>query len=105
MNYNGQTISSDIIRSFVGFTFFFLILIGIITLILSLMGLDFITSLTGAVTAVANVGPGLGEVIGPAGNFSTLPDMAKWTLSVGMLMGRLEVITVLVMFTSAYWHR
>lgn len=105
MQYNGQPITSDIIRSFVGFTFFFLMLTGIMTLLLSLMGLDFITSLTGAVTAIANVGPGLGEIIGPAGNFAPLPDMAKWVLAVGMLMGRLEIITVLVMFTSAYWRR
>ena len=105
MQYNGQPINSDIIRSFVAFTFFFLMLIGIMTLLLSLMGIDFITSLTGAVTAIANVGPGLGGVIGPAGNFAPLPDMAKWVLAVGMLMGRLEVITVLVLFTSAYWRR
>ena len=105
MQYNNQPINSDIIRSFVAFTFFFLMLIGIMTLLLSLMGLDFITSLTGSVTAIANVGPGLGDIIGPAGNFSTLPDIAKWVLVVGMLMGRLEVITVLVLFTSAYWRR
>lgn len=105
MRYNDQPITSDIIRSFVGFTFFFLMLTGIMTLLLSLMGLDFITSLTGSVTAIANVGPGLGDIIGPAGNFAPLPDMAKWVLAVGMLMGRLEVITVLVMFTSAYWRR
>ncbi len=105
IQYNGQPITSEITRSFVGFTFFFLMLTGIMTLLLSLMGLDFITSLTGAVTAIANVGPGLGDIIGPAGNFSSLPDMAKWVLSIGMLMGRLEIITVLVMFTKAYWQR
>ena len=105
LQYNNQPINSDIIRSFVGFTFFFLMLIGIMTLLLSMMGLDFITSLTGSVTAIANVGPGLGDIIGPAGNFAPLPDMAKWVLVVGMLIGRLEVITVLVLFTSAYWRR
>ncbi|MBO9481514.1 hypothetical protein J7439_08770 [Salinisphaera sp. G21_0] len=62
-----------------------------------------ITSLSGATTAVANVGPGLGAVIGPAGNLSSLPDAAKWLLSVGMLLGRLEVITVIVLFTPAFW--
>lgn len=104
MQYNGQNLNSEIIRSFVGFTFFFLILTSIITLLLSLMGLDLITSLTGAMTAIANVGPGLGTIIGPAGNFSTLPDAAKWVLSVGMLMGRLEITTVLILFTTAYWR-
>jgi len=63
-----------------------------------------ITALTGAATAVCNVGPGLGEIIGPAGNFSTLPDTAKWLLSIGMLLGRLEIITVLVLLTPAFWR-
>ncbi|MDC6625597.1 potassium transporter TrkH, partial [Leclercia adecarboxylata] len=66
--------------------------------------LDPITALTGAATAVCNVGPGLGEIIGPAGNFSTLPDAAKWLLSIGMLLGRLEIITVLVLLTPAFWR-
>ena len=101
--YNGQQIGSDILRSLIGFTFFFLLLIALMSLLLSLCGLDPITSLTGATTAVANVGPGLGKVIGPAGNFHSLPDIAKWTLSVGMLLGRLEVITVLVLLTPAFW--
>lgn len=69
-----------------------------------MMGLDAVTSITGAVTAVANVGPGMGEVIGPTGNFATLPDLAKWTLSFGMLMGRLEILTVLVVFFPAFWR-
>ena len=102
--YNGQPINSDILRSLVGFCFFFALLITAMTLLLSLCGLDPITSLSGAATAVANVGPGLGEIIGPAGNFSTLPNNAKWVLSFGMLMGRLEVITVLVLFTPAFWR-
>ncbi|MGB1271284.1 MAG: potassium transporter TrkG [Endozoicomonas sp.] len=69
------------------------------------MGLDFITSLTGAVTAIANVRPGLGGLIGPAGNFAALPDMAKWVLAISMLMGRLEVITILVLFSLAFCRR
>ena len=60
-------------------------------------------SLTGAATAVCNVGPGLGPIIGPVGNFSTLPDSAKWLLTIGMLLGRLEILTVLVLFTKAFW--
>ncbi|MEF1220609.1 potassium transporter TrkG, partial [Photobacterium damselae] len=72
--------------------------------VLGLMGLDPITSITGAVTAVANVGPGMGTVIGPTGNFAGLPDAAKWVLSFGMLMGRLEILTVLVVFSPAFWR-
>ncbi len=101
--YNGQQIGSDILRSLIGFTFFFVLLIALISLLLALCGLDPITSLSGATTAVTNVGPGLGDIIGPAGNFLSLPDGAKWILSVGMLLGRLEVITVLVLLTPAFW--
>ena len=71
--------------------------------LLTLTGLDWVTSLTGAATAVCNVGPGLGNIIGPVGNFSTLPDSAKWLLTVGMLLGRLEILTVLVPFTRTFW--
>ncbi|MGI9282823.1 MAG: TrkH family potassium uptake protein [Endozoicomonas sp.] len=102
-SYNGQQITSDILRSLIAFCFFFALLTTTLTLLLSLLGLDLVTSLSGAATAVANVGPGLGDTIGPAGNFASIPDAAKWLLSVGMLMGRLEVITVLVLFTPAFW--
>ncbi|HJS30683.1 MAG TPA: potassium transporter TrkG, partial [Alphaproteobacteria bacterium] len=71
---------------------------------LALVGLDLVTSLTGAATAVGNVGPGLGDIIGPAGNFSTLPDGAKWLLAIGMLLGRLEMLTVLVLFSRTFWR-
>ena len=68
------------------------------------MGLDFMTAVSGAATAIANVGPGLGEVIGPSGNFASLPDAAKWLLSAGMLLGRLEIFTVLVLLTPTFWR-
>jgi len=101
--YNGHNLDEDIVRSILTFSFFFTITIGAIALGLSLLGLDLITALTGAATAVCNVGPGLGPIIGPAGNFASLPDGAKWLLSIGMLLGRLEVITVLVLLTPAFW--
>ncbi|MNM86663.1 Trk system potassium uptake protein TrkH [compost metagenome] len=62
------------------------------------------TSLTGAASTVAGVGPGMGPIIGPAGNFAPLPDAAKWLLSGGMLLGRLEIITMLVLLTPAFWR-
>lgn len=101
--YNNHTLDEEIVRSLITFSFFFAITIGVIALGLSLMGLDWITALTGAATAVCNVGPGLGPIIGPAGNFSTLPDAAKWLLTLGMLLGRLEILTVLVVITPAFW--
>jgi len=71
--------------------------------VLTAVGLDPLTAISGAATALANVGPGLGEIIGPAGNFSTLPDAAKWILSLGMLLGRLELITLLILLVPAFW--
>jgi len=102
--YNNREISEDIIRSLISFSFFFALTIALLALSLSFVGLDFMTSMTGAITAVCNVGPGLGSVIGPAGNFATLPDAAKWLLSAGMLLGRLEIMTVLVVITPGFWR-
>jgi len=102
--YNGHSINEDIFRSLVGFSFFFAMTIALLALALSLFGYDLVTSLSGAATAVANVGPGLGHIIGPAGNFSSLHDGAKWLLALGMLMGRLEIITVLVLLTPGFWR-
>lgn len=102
--YNNREIGEDIIRSLVSFSFFFALTIGFLALALSAFGLDFMTSMTGAITAVTNVGPGLGQTIGPVGNFASLPDGAKWLLSIGMLLGRLEIMTVLVLLTPGFWR-
>ncbi|UYG01223.1 TrkH family potassium uptake protein [Halomonas sp. GD1P12] len=104
-HYNQQPVTSDISRSVVAFSFFFFITIAVLALLLSVLGLDLVTAVTGAATAVANVGPGLGDTIGPAGNFYTLPDAAKWLLCIGMLMGRLEILTVVVLMTPMFWRR
>lgn len=103
-HYNGRKVNDIIVRSVVAFASAFIATIIVLAAALSLTGLDPITSITGAITAVANVGPGLGPVIGPAGNFADLPNSAKWMLSVGMLMGRLEIMTVLVLATPAFWR-
>ncbi|WP_280552966.1 TrkH family potassium uptake protein [Halomonas sp. 25-S5] len=103
--YNGQPLTDDVTRGVVAFSFFFFLTIAGVALGLSLMGLDIVTALSGAATSVANVGPGLGDTIGPAGNFSSLPDAAKWLLSLAMLMGRLEILTVLVLFTPMFWRK
>ena len=75
-----------------------------LTIALMAMGLDFLTSASGAATALSNVGPGLGDTIGPAGTFEPLPGMAKWLLSFGMLLGRLELFTLLVLFIPRFWR-
>jgi len=102
--YNEREITDEVIRSIVAFSFFFFITVGFVALVLALQGLDLVTSLSGAATAVCNVGPGLGSTIGPSGNFASLPDSAKWVLSAGMLMGRLEIMTVLVLFSRRFWQ-
>ncbi|MDG1581332.1 TrkH family potassium uptake protein [Pseudomonas sp. GOM6] len=101
--YNNHNLDEDIVRSLITFSFFFTITIGVLALALTLTGLDWVTALTGAATAVCNVGPGLGPIIGPAGNFASLPDSAKWLLTAGMLLGRLEILTVLVLVTRTFW--
>ena len=102
--YNGHRLDEEIVRSILTFSFFFAITICAIALALSLLGLDWMTALTGAASTVSGVGPGLGETIGPAGNFASLPDAAKWILSLGMLLGRLEIITVFVLCIPAFWR-
>ena len=103
-NYNGRSVSDEIISSMIAYTFIFLLCLLIITTLLASLELDFITALSGALTSLTNVGPGLGEIIGPAGNFSSLPDAAKWILSVGMLMGRLEILSVVIVLSPAFWR-
>jgi len=103
-NYNGRAVSDDIISSMIAYTFIFLLCLLVLTVSLASMQLDFITSLSGALTALTNVGPGLGDIIGPSGNFGPLPDAAKWMLGVGMLMGRLEILSVVVVLSPAFWR-
>ncbi|MBD1554946.1 TrkH family potassium uptake protein [Pseudomonas typographi] len=102
--YNRHRLDEEIVRSVLTFSFFFGATIGLIALALGLLGLDWMTALTGAASTVAGVGPGLGDTIGPAGNFAPLPDTAKWLLAFGMLVGRLEIVTVLVLFVPAFWR-
>lgn len=100
----GKEIDMAAAVSVLGFFFFYAMTFALLALALSLFGLDAVTALSGAATAVGNVGPGLGATIGPAGNFAALPDGAKWLLSAGMLLGRLEFITVFVLLTRAFWR-
>lgn len=102
LRYQKKPVNSDLVTIILGFSGLYVLSNVFLTLALALLGLDFTTAVSGAATAIANVGPGIGDIIGPAGNFSTLPDTAKWLLCAGMLIGRLEIITVLVLFTPHY---
>jgi trk system potassium uptake protein len=102
--YNGRRLPDDVPFSVVAFLALYMATIGILTVVLTAMGLDLVTALSSATTAVSNVGPGLGEIVGPAGNFSGLPAGAKWVLSFAMLLGRLELFTLLVLFRPEFWR-
>ena len=102
--YNNQKISDNFFNSVIIFIFTFLFIFLIIAMLLSISGLDFITSISGAASSISNVGPGLGDMIGPNGNYKDIPDVSKWILSAGMLLGRLELFAVLVLFFPSFWR-
>ncbi len=104
LKYDGRTVSEDVISSVTAFLTMFVVTLGVISILLGATGLDFVTSVSGAATAIANIGPGLGDIIGPAGNFGALNDPAKWILAFAMLAGRLELMAVFVLFTSRFWR-
>ena len=105
IKYESSTVNDKFLASIISFIFLYIIIFFIITALLSLTGLDFITSISGAATSISNVGPGLGSVIGSNGNFSSLPDLSKWVLSIGMILGRLELFAVLVLFIPSFWRK
>ncbi len=102
--YNNRPIPERAAESVMGFFFLFAVTFALLAAGLGLLGLDFITAVSGAASAIANVGPGLGDIIGPAGTFASLPDTAKWLLSAGMLLGRLELFTVYILLTRTFWR-
>lgn len=103
--YNRRIIGDDIIASSVAFSFIYLATMAAMTLLMALEGVDLVTGITGSATALANAGPGLGTIIGPAGNFQSLPAGAKWVLSIGMILGRLELLSVLVVLSPGFWRK
>lgn len=105
IRYGDRSIDPDMQRAVVLFMASFFVLFGIITVLLGATGLDFITALTGALASLTNVGPGLGPVIGPIGTYAPLPDAAKWICMGAMLLGRLEILAVLVIFSPVFWRR
>ena len=104
MRYNGRIVSENAVHSVLGFFFVFFAVYAISAALLSALGLDTITALSGAATTLANVGPGLGPVIGPTGTFEPLSDPAKWVMTFNMFIGRLEVLAVLVFLSPRFWR-
>jgi trk system potassium uptake protein len=103
IKYNNEKVSYTFIYSIITFIFLYFLIFFILASILSLNGLDFVTAISGSASAISNVGPGLGEIIGPSGNFSNLPNFSKLSLCLGMLLGRLELFAVLVLFFPSFW--
>ena len=103
IKYDQSAVDEKFIASIISFIYFYIVIFFILTALLSLTGLDFITAISGAATSISNVGPGLGPIIGPNGDFSALPDLSKWILTVGMILGRLELFAILVLFLPSFW--
>jgi len=104
IKYGQNSINEKFIASIISFIFFYFLIFFCLSALLSLTGLDFITSVSGAATSISNVGPGLGSTIGPNGNFSSLPDLSKWILTIGMILGRLELFAILILFVPSFWR-
>ena len=102
--YDGRPVSDDVLSSVMSFFVLFIAMLGAVTVGLGATGVDMLTAVSGAAAALGNIGPGLGERIGPTGSFAGLTDGAKWLLSAAMLVGRLEVLAVLALFTPAFWR-
>ena len=105
IKYDNNIVNDKFMASIISFIYLYIIIFFIIAALLSLSGLDFTTSISGAATSISNVGPGLGELIGPNGNFSLLPDFSKWVLSLGMILGRLELFAILVLVLPSFWQK
>jgi trk system potassium uptake protein TrkH len=103
MSFNGRRLQPEILSSVLTFLFMYLASLVVLSVALTATGVDLLTAVSGVAQSLANVGPGLGPIIGPAGNFLSLPDSAKYLLAAAMLLGRLELLTVLVLFQSAFW--
>ncbi len=105
IKYQNSNVDEKFMASIISFIFLYILIFFIITTLLSINGLNFITAISAAATSISNVGPGLGDIIGPNGNFSQLTNFSKWILSVGMILGRLELFAVLVLFIPSFWRK
>ena len=105
LKYGKQNINNKFMSSVISFIYLYIVIFFIVTALLSVSGLDLITSISAAATSISNVGPGLGDNIGPNGNFSSLSDYSKWILSFAMILGRLELFAILVLFIPSFWRK
>ena len=105
LKYNNSKVEDKQIASIISFIYLYILIFFVLASMLTLTGLDFITSISGAASSLSNVGPGLGSEIGPNSNYSGLPDQSKWLLSAGMILGRLEIFAILIIFLPSFWRK
>ena len=104
LKYNNDVVQDKLIASIISFIYLYIIIFFVISALLTLTGLNFITAVSGAASSISNVGPGLGNEIGPNSNYANLPAVSKWILSTGMILGRLEIFAILVIFLPSFWR-
>jgi len=104
LKYNNDIVQDKLIASIISFIYLYIIIFFVISALLTLTGLNFITAVSGAASSISNVGPGLGNEIGPNSNYASLPSTSKWILSAGMILGRLEIFAILVIFLPSFWR-
>jgi trk system potassium uptake protein TrkH len=105
MKFNGKTVTENTYFSIISFFFIYILIFILSSICLSFFGLDFLTALSASASAISNVGPGIGEIIGPLGNYYSINDKAKWILALTMLIGRLEIFTILILFSKNFWKK
>jgi len=105
MKFNKKTVTENTYTSIISFFFIYILLFILSSVILSFLGVDFLTALSASASAISNVGPGVGEIIGPNGNYASINEIGKWVLAFTMLIGRLEIFTILVIFSKSFWKK
>mgnify|MGYP001438611970 CR=1 FL=1 len=105
LKYNNNNVDDKLLSSVISFIYLYILIFFFIAALLTLTGLNFITAISGAASSLSNVGPGLGNEIGPNSNYAGLPDISKWILSIGMILGRLEIFAILVIFLPSFWRK
>ncbi len=105
LKYNSNKVEDKLIASIISFIYLYILIFFVLASLLTLTGLDFITSISGAASSLSNVGPGLGNEIGPNSNYSGIPNQSKWLLSFGMILGRLEIFAILIIFLPSFWRK
>ena len=105
MKFNKKTVTENTYTSIISFFFIYVLLFILSSIILSFLGEDFLTALSASASAISNVGPGIGEIVGPNGNYSDIHYLGKWVLAITMLVGRLEIFTILVLFSKNFWKK